>query len=355
VHRCSRSAPAHARRGWAGSRAGASAGARAGNVTGHSVASEVFAVMIGSPNFCQRRRGTAVSPENSCHPVADTLQQVKARSAKATAAWLSRRKESYTYAGRVVTPRRGQSSRTRQCEAARVPRVCTLASRRPCSALQGNSCSMRPPPPAVRGALAALIQATSAVVLLACGAQCTGESEYWDALSAEDVLEEDLDHVWPNRYWEALHGHARCIPDYYGHCVPMELMSRICEFNRQADLGGWDSLGIEELRVHLDVEHGLRGENVTLSKVSPAERDEGWNMIAQPTAEEARMPCVRRARSLSRHFCRPGRAGRGWRSCTDLLRRTLTRRMVVTQGRRHHAVRDGGAVVSVRCALVRQG
>ncbi len=150
---------------------------------------------------------------------------------------------------------------------------------------------------AARAALV-LVQVTSAVIFLACGVQCAGESEYWDALSADDVIEEDLDHVWPNRYWEALHGHARCIPDYYGHCVPMELMNRICEFNRQADLGGWDNLGMQELQVHLHVEHGLRAENVSLSKVSPDESALGWNMIAQPTEEKVRMPCVR----LSRYY-----------------------------------------------------
>ena len=146
---------------------------------------------------------------------------------------------------------------------------------------------------AARAALVLLVQVTSAVIFLARGARCAGESEYWDALSADDVIEEDLDHVWPNRYWEALHGHARCIPDYYGHCVPMELMNRICEFNRQADLGGWDNLDVQELQIHLDVEHGLRAENVSLSNVSPDESAMGWNLIAQPTEEKDRMPCVK--------------------------------------------------------------
>lgn len=145
----------------------------------------------------------------------------------------------------------------------------------------------------IRTALVLLVKVNSAVILLAYGGHSAGESEYWDALSADDVIAEDLNHVWPNRYWEALHGHARCIPDYYGHCVPMELMNRICEFNRQADLGGWDTLGIQELQVHLDVEYGLRAEDVRLSKISPANSAAGWNLIAQPTVEKDRMPCVR--------------------------------------------------------------
>ena len=148
-----------------------------------------------------------------------------------------------------------------------------------------------------------LVRAIAAVILLACEAQCAGEGAYWDSLSADDVMEEDLDHVWPNRYWEALHGHARCIPDYYGHCVPMELMNRICEFNRQADLGSWDGLGIHELRVHLDVEHGLRGENVSLTKISPNESAEGWNIIAQPTTEKDSMPCVRPSPPRLLRYC----------------------------------------------------
>ncbi len=145
---------------------------------------------------------------------------------------------------------------------------------------------------AARTALVLLVKVNSALIFLAYGAQCAGESEYWDTLSVDDVIEEDLNHVWPNRYWEALHGHARCIPDYYGHCVPMELMNRICEFNRRADLGGWDNLGVDALQIHLHVEHGLRVETVSLSKISPDETALGWNMIAQPTAERDRMPCV---------------------------------------------------------------
>jgi hypothetical protein len=74
----------------------------------------------------------------------------------------------------------------------------------------------------------------------------------------------------------------------------MELMSRICEFNRQADLGAWDSLKMNMLRTHLELEHGL-GEvhGVTLSKIDPAQATEGWNMMAQPTEENDSMPCVR--------------------------------------------------------------
>ena len=165
-----------------------------------------------------------------------------------------------------------------------------------------------------------------------------GEDAYWSALAGgPDAASEsewddgDPDHLWPNRYWEALHGHNRCIPgapflghfhltfcprfsphfahilahtflifelnfcsrvrsDFFGSCVPMELMSRICEWNRQADTGIWDALGRDRLSALLRGEHGLAADDVALARISMDEPEEGWNLMAQPAMESAKVP-----------------------------------------------------------------
>ena len=99
--------------------------------------------------------------------------------------------------------------------------------------------------------LVLLAQAVSGDPRLAVG---RGEDAFFAAAAAQQEESDwQPDHLWPNRYWEALHGHNRCIPDFFGSCVPMELMSRICEWNRQADTGTWDTLGRDRLTALLRV------------------------------------------------------------------------------------------------------
>jgi hypothetical protein len=68
-----------------------------------------------------------------------------------------------------------------------------------CAESSGSACAIMVP-------TAAVLRTTVALSLLTSGAWGAGESDYWDSIAAEDeVFEEDVDHIWPNRYWEALH------------------------------------------------------------------------------------------------------------------------------------------------------